>query len=361
MKTRKGKGKDKRINTSFISLKGFLGVLFILATVNGCFVMIYFAMLENGSASPDILVPSIMGYLGLMTLIVCAIIGINRHYSFGRPMRRLGEAARRVAQGDFSVRVAPLRRDGKKDHVEVMFEDFNKMTEELSTLETLKNDFIVNVSHEIRTPLSVIQSYAMALQHNAQSPERNAEYAKTIIAAAQRLSDLVTNILKLNKLENQEILPASSPYDLSEQLRCCALAFEDLWEQKGIVFTAEVLDGVIVEYDESMLELVWNNLLSNAVKFTETGGTIALRMNTEEGLAVISVTDTGCGMDEETGKHIFEKFYQGDTSRSQEGNGLGLALVWKVIRIVGGGITVNSKKGYGSTFTVCLPLKKQPL
>lgn len=344
------RGKDKRINTRFISLKGFLGVLFILMTINSCFVMIYFAMLENGTASPDVLIPSLVGYLGLMALIVCVIMGVNSHFTFGRPMRRLGEAARRVAQGDFSVRVAPLRKDGKKDYVEVMFEDFNTMAEELSSLETLKNDFIINVSHEIRTPLSVIQS---------QTPEKNAEYAKAIVAAAQKLSDLVTNILKLNKLENQGILPPALPYDLSEQLRCCALAYEDAWEQKGIAFRAEVQDGVIVNYDEGMLELVWNNLLSNAVKFTGPGGAIALRLHTEEALAVIEVTDTGCGMDEETGRHIFEKFYQGDPSRSQEGNGLGLALVWKVLRLLNGGITVRSRKGCGTTFTVCLPLKRQ--
>ena len=347
--------KDKRINTSFLSIKVYVGILLAIMIINGCYVMIYMSMIENGLSTSDYIAPSMVGYLCLMTLIVSVFISIMRHYSFDRPMQRIGDAARKIAQGDFSVRVAPLRKDGKKDYVEVMIEDFNKMAEELASIETLKGDFISNVSHEIKTPLSVIQSYAMALQHDTLSPEERNEYAKTIVTASQKLTALVTNILKLNKLENQEIMPISSPYDLSEQLRCCALAFEDLWETKGLNFTAD-LDEVIVNYDESMLELVWNNLLSNAIKFTDPGGSIALTLKNEHGFAVVSVTDSGCGMDEATGKHIFDKFYQGDTSHSQQGNGLGLTLVMKVIEILGGEISVDSKIGYGTTFIVRLKI-----
>ncbi|MDF2985969.1 MAG: Two component sensor kinase [Eubacterium sp.] len=349
------KKKDRRINTSFISIKDFVGILLALMIINGCYVMIYLTFVKEGNGSVNYIAPAMVGYLCFMTLIVCVLSGIIRHNYFSSPMRRLGEAARRIALGDFSVRVAPLRKDGKKDYVEVMFEDFNKMAEELTTIETLKSDFIANVSHEIKTPLSVIQSYANALRNNELTPEERSEYTKTIITASQKLSELVTNILKLNKLENQEILPEASPYDLSEQLRCCALAFEDLWENKGITFTAD-LDEVIVSYDEGMLELVWNNLISNSIKFTGTGGSISLKLIRKDGFAVVSVTDSGCGMDEETGKHIFDKFYQGDTSHSQQGNGLGLTLVMKVIEILKGEITVDSKPGYGTTFTVCLKI-----
>ncbi|TGE34961.1 HAMP domain-containing histidine kinase [Desulfosporosinus fructosivorans] len=345
------KKEDKRIDTSFISFKDFAGILLVLIIFIVGGLLIYLATVKEDFWTTY----SIFGYLILMALILTVITGIMRHYSFSRPMRRLSEAARKIAEGDFSVRVAPLRKDGKKDYIEVMFNDFNKMAEELASIETLKSDYIANVSHEIKTPLSVIQSYAMALQHETLSPEERREYAKTVVTAAQKLSALVTNILKLNKLENQAIMPGSAPYDLSEQLRCCALAFEDLWESKGITFTAD-LDETIVSYDESMLELVWNNLLSNAIKFTNPGGSIALTLKIENGLAVVSVKDSGCGMDEAVRKHVFDKFYQGDTSHSQEGNGLGLALVKKVIEIIGGGITVDSKIGYGTTFTVCLKI-----
>jgi len=346
------KKEDKRIDTSFISLKDFAGILLALSIFIVGGLLIYFATIKENFWTTY----SIFGYLVLMALILTVLTSIMRHYSFSRPMRRLSEAARKIAEGDFSVRVAPLRKDGKKDYIEVMFDDFNKMAEELASIETLKSDYIANVSHEIKTPLSVIQSYAMALQHETLSQEERREYAKTVVTAAQKLSALVTNILKLNKLENQAIMPGSAPYDLSEQLRCCALAFEDLWESKGLTFTAD-LDETIVSYDESMLELVWNNLLSNAIKFTNPGGSITLTLKNEDGFAVVSVTDSGLGMDEAIGKHVFDKFYQGDTSHSQEGNGLGLALVKKVIEIIGGEITLRSKIGYGTTFTVCLKIE----
>ncbi len=346
------KKEDKRIDTSYISFKDFASILLVLIISIAGGLLIYLATVKENFWTTY----SIVGYSILMAVILTVLTGIIRHYSFSRPMRRLSEAARKIAEGDFSVRVAPLRKDGKKDYIEVMFNDFNKMAEELASIETLKSDYIANVSHEIKTPLSVIQSYAMALQHDTLSPEERREYAKTVVTAAQKLSALVTNILKLNKLENQEIMPGAAPYDLSEQLRCCALAFEDLWENKGITFTAN-LDETIVIYNESMLELVWNNLLSNAIKFTNPGGSITLTLKNEDGFAVVSVKDSGCGMDEAIGKRVFDKFYQGDTSHSQEGNGLGLALVKKVIEIIGGGITVDSKIGYGTTFTVCLKIE----
>ncbi|MDR1352460.1 MAG: sensor histidine kinase, partial [Treponema sp.] len=158
-----------------------------------------------------------------------------------------------------------------------------------------------------------------------------------------------------NRLEHQEILPSAVPFDLSEQLRRCALAFEDLWERKNISFDAD-LEEVIVYYDESMLEIVWNNLISNAIKFTAPGGSICLTLTLKKpaGFAVVRISDSGCGMDEETQKHLFDKFYQGDSSHSQEGNGLGLALVKKALDISGAEIGVTSKPGEGAIFTVRL-------
>jgi signal transduction histidine kinase len=279
-------------------------------------------------------------------------IGIRTYY-FNRPIRHLGEAVKKIAGGDFSVRVTPLRTDGKKDQLEVLFDDFNTMAQELAGIETLKNDFIGNVSHEIKTPVSVIQGYAEALQNDALGNNERTEYAKAIVGATKKLAALVTNILKLNKLENQEILPARTHFNLGEQIRLCALGFEDLWERKNIVFTAD-LDDTMVWYDENMLEIVWNNLISNAVKFTNSGGFITLSLKATGDFAVFTITDTGCGIDGENQKHIFDKFYQGDTSHSGEGNGLGLALVKRVIEIAGGEIRVESQPEKGTTFTVRL-------
>lgn len=352
------KARDPRVNTKFISIKDYVLIFIVLMTVNSAHILIYHEVMATvgGDGNNPIVYIVLGSYIFFMTLLVCLLWVLFRHLTYNRPMKRLGAAARQIAAGDFGVRVQPMRRDGKKDYVEVMFDDFNTMAEELSTTETLKSDFIANVSHELKTPLSVIQSYASALQSSRLSDGERREYAHTIVTASQKLSTLVTNILQLNKLENQEIVSGAAVYDVCEQLRQCALTFEEQWERKGITFSAEIEDEALVCLDENMTEIVWNNLLSNAIKFTEAGGTVTLRQVRQNGYAVVTVGDTGCGMDADTGRHIFDKFYQGDTSHAQQGNGLGLALVKRVIDIAEGGITVDSEPGAGSTFTVRLPL-----
>jgi signal transduction histidine kinase len=350
--------KDPRVNTGSFSGKDYLLISLALIVISGMdiWLLINIGGLSgrmNDLAFVMVQIGVMWGYLLFVAVIVTALSAGIRHSLFERPLRHLSEAAKKIAQGDFSVRIAPIRKDGKKDYVEVLFDDFNTMAAELAGIETLKNDFIANVSHEIKTPLSIIQGCANALQSDTLTIEEHRDYAKTIMDATQKLSSLVTNILKLNKLENQDIVPDAAPYDLSEQLRRCALAFEDIWERKNITFTAE-LEDITIKHDESMLELVWNNLFSNALKFTEPGGLFALSLKSAEGFAVVTVTDTGCGMDEKTVAHIFDKFYQGDSSHSGEGNGLGLAMVKRVMEITGGEISVDSKSGQGTTFTVRL-------
>ena len=290
----------------------------------------------------------------IMAFLAAAAIHLFSCIKFDRPMRTLSQAMRSVAEGDFTVRVKPIHSSSKFDYMDIMYEDFNRMVQELGSIETMKNDFIANVSHEIKTPLTVISSYACALAREELGEKERREYARIIAAASGNLSTLVSNILRLNKLENQEIVPRAQTYNLTRQLCDCALSHEAQWEEKHIEFDAQLEECIMVTADESMLEIVFNNLIANAIKFTEPGGKVILRQEKEGAFVVVSIADTGCGMDEATMAHIFDKFYQGDTSHSGEGNGLGLALAHRVLEITGGSIHVSSTPGEGSVFTVRL-------
>ena len=277
---------------------------------------------------------------------------IQRVYE--EPMHRLAVATEQVAGGDFSVYIPPLHTSDKLDYMDIMLADFNKMVEELGSIETLKTDFFSNVSHEIKTPLAIIQNNAELLRMESLT-EAQREYADTIYQSSRRLADLISNILKLNKLEKQIITPEIEAYDVCAQLAECALGFEEASEQKNLDFDASMEDRAEIAADPALMELVWNNLFSNAVKFTEPGGSITLTETSDGENVYVSVRDTGCGMSEETKKHIFEKFYQGDTSHAMAGNGLGLALALRVLQMNDFRIKVESAPGEGSTFTVVMP------
>ena len=276
---------------------------------------------------------------------------IRRKIMVERPTKIITEATEKIMSGDFSVRIDPMQSSGMEGFNQIAMA-INKMAEELSGVETLRTDFIANVSHEMKTPIAVMQNYGTLLQAPDLSEEKRMEYAKGVTDASRRLSEMMTNILKLNRLENQQIFPKTAEFDLGEQLCECLLQFENVWEKKSIEIDTDIAEDIKVEADAELLSLVWNNLFSNAFKFTDEGGSVSLSLKADENYAVITVKDSGCGMTPEVGAHIFEKFYQGDTSHSVQGNGLGLALVKRVIDILQGEIGVESVVGVGTTFTV---------
>ena len=278
---------------------------------------------------------------------------IRAHYEV--PARKISEASKQIARGDFSVQIPLVHTEKEQqDFFDETIMDVNMMVQELSSIETLKTDFISNVSHEMKTPLSVIRNFAELLQSCHLTEEKRLEYASVIEEQSGRMADLVADILRLNKIENQKILPVKQEFDLSRQLTDCLLSFENRWDEKEIDLDVDIEDSCLVTSDESLLELVWNNLFSNAVKFTPKGGRVSVCQRRDGSIVTVSVSDSGCGMSEETRKHIFDKFYQGDTSHSTEGNGLGLALVSRIITLLSGEIDIESREGEGSCFTVTL-------
>lgn len=295
-----------------------------------------------------------LGVIAVLALACTAIDLIRRRLMVDRPVRNILEATERIAAGDFNVRLVPAHGDRRSGEYDEIMENLNRMTEALARTEMLHNDFISNVSHELKTPLAVIRNYAAALAGNMSDEALRKQYARALIKAADRLTSLVTNVLKLSKLENQTLPPAFSVFRLDEMLARAAIGFEELMDRKQLRLECDLEETELCSAPD-YLEIVWNNLLSNAVKFTDAGGTVSLSLHTADGKAVVRVADTGKGISPpQTGAHIFEKFYQGEPSHAQEGNGLGLALVKKVIDLIGGEISVESEPQKGSVFTVTL-------
>lgn len=335
--------------------ENFIGALIFfltIAVVVMVAVLIYSFVADSMSKA---VIASVMFAVIIALAALCTFVDwLRRKFTVDKPVRKILDATDRIAAGDFSVRLDIKHSLNHYDEYDYIMENFNKMAAELSRTEVLHTDFISNVSHEIKTPLAVIQNYASSLQNEDLDRETREKYAQTLVNASKRLTALITNILKLNKLENQEIKPEYETVDLTEMLAETVFGFEELIESKGLELDCDFGEGVQVVSSPSYLEIVWNNLLSNAIKFTERGGKIAVTLKKQGERAVVTVSDTGCGISAETGEHIFEKFYQGDTSHAQEGNGLGLALVKKVIDITGGTIEVSSELNKGTTFTITL-------
>lgn len=298
-------------------------------------------------------------YLFVATLlIVCAIISVPLSVLFGRyylrPIQTLIAATKEVKNGNFSVRV-PNEADGElHTEMDVLFHNFNEMVRELGGIELFRNDFINNFSHEFKTPIVSIRGFAKELQYSDLDEAQRKEYARIIAEESDRLARLSISVLELSKIENQQIVTDKTTFDLDEQLRQCILLQEPAWSEKNIEMIPE-LDQVEFFGNMEMLGLVWRNLISNAIKFTPDGGSITVRLTADENNVTVLVSDTGIGMDEETERHVFEKFYQGDKSHSHAGYGIGLTVVGRVVSLCEGSIEVESQPNEGSTFTVRLP------
>ena len=349
---------DKTAKRIIGTLSSFFIFFLLAAFVTTCCIMLFISTLQESigrefTQGEITLAAKITLVNVILISIVMAIIDfLRRKYTVEHPVKKITEAASRMINGDFSVRIKPVSRFAGEDIFNEVIECINKMAEELSGVEMLRSDFIANVSHEMKTPLSVIQNYGTLLGAPDLTEEKRIEYSKAITDASRRLSDMMTNILKLNRLENQQIYPNPTVFDLGEQLCECLIQYESVWERKNIELDTDIRECTLVSADAELLSLVWNNLFSNAFKFTEDGGRVTLKLTAEGRYATVKISDTGCGMTREVGEHIFEKFYQGDTSHATQGNGLGLALVKRVVDIMQGEIGVESAIGVGTTFTV---------
>ena len=349
---------EKRFRNIISTVSNFFIFFLLAAFVTTCCIMLFISALQD-SVGRDFTQTEItlaakitLVNVILISIAMAFIDYVRRKLTVHRPVERITAAASKMIEGDFSVRIEPIAKFGSDDSFNEIIECINKMAEELSGVETLRTDFIANVSHEMKTPLAVMQNYGTLLASPNLPEEKRIEYARAITDSSRRLSEMMTNILKLNRLENQKIYPCPITFNLGEQLCESLLEYESVWEKKNIEIETDIPEDVFVSADAELLLLVWNNLFSNAFKFTDEGGKVTISLAADGKYATVKISDTGCGMSAEVGSHIFEKFYQGDTSRATAGNGLGLALVKRVVDIMQGEIAVESAVGIGTAFTV---------
>ena len=350
--------KNTYVRIIIKTIRSFLIFFAIIGFAITCNFYLFFDSVNMTEAEIRSAAPVTFVNVVLLTLLFSVIDSVRRFYMVTKPVKRIQAAMDKIVAGDFDVRVEYINGENSDNEFDSIIKCLNNMTAELASVETLRTDFISNVSHEIKTPLTVIQNYGTMLQSPALTEEQRREYAKAITEQTKKLSELITNILKLNRLENQQIFPEKKMYNLTEQICECLLMFEYAWEKKNIELETDILEDVMIYQDEELLSLVWSNLFSNAIKFCNESGKVSVKISRQDDKIAVEVSDTGCGISPDVGKHIFEKFYQGDTSHATQGNGLGLALVKRVIDITGGDISVQSVLGQGTTFKVILEEKR---
>lgn len=331
-------------------------VFFILCaslatTIGVAYLLDYFGLIKDVGQMPK--TPQLILFLSVSSIVVgCGISIITMKFPL-KPVKTLIIQMNRLSSGDFRTRLQFSKLISIHPVFSEITESFNTMAQELEGTEMLRSDFINNFSHEFKTPIVSIAGFAKLLKKGNLTEEQREEYINIIEAESRRLADMATNVLNLTKVENQTILTDVSSFNLSEQIRSCVLLLENKWTEKNVDLNID-FNEYTINANEEMLKQVWINLIDNAVKFTSAGGYIEIKINSEQDMLNVTVTNSGSDIPVEKQQKIFSKFYQIDESHSSKGNGIGLAIVKRVVDLHKGEITVTSKDGLTS-FIVSLP------
>ncbi len=333
-----------RMRLYYWLILAFIVIFSFLAVASGMFALEQLGIIRNLSIS------TLVSLLAV-SLVTIALMSYFLGERILAPMVKLSKASKEVAKGNYNITVSD---SSKLEEVQTTFRNFNAMVRQLDSVSTLSSDFVANVSHEFKTPLTAIEGYAMLLQDQTLAEDERAEYVEKILYNTRRLTNLVGNILTLSKIESAQLAPQYTDFRLDEQIRQAVVMLESEWGSKNSSFDA-ALESVQINSCESLLLHVWTNLISNAIKFSDEGSQITLNLKSQKECVVFTVTDRGCGMSADVQAHIFEKFYQADTSHRAEGNGLGLAMVKRIVELLDGVIEVDSAPDKGAAFRVILP------
>ncbi len=345
---KKGLSPKISLTVSLVALVFLVMLLSVFSAGLIAYLLIQIGVMDlDGTASQSRAI-SIMIYISIFLGVVIATLLSRRSV---KPIRDMMKATEKVSQGNFSVMV----NGSFVFELDALAGSFNKMVQELKGIETLRSDFVRNFSHEFKTPITSISGFAKLLQAGDASEEEKQEYLTIIVQESERLVHLSSNILNLSKIESTEIISKKTIYSLDEQIRLAIVMLEPKWSDKNLQVDIR-LDEIEILGDKNLIQQIWVNLLDNAIKFTYNGGEIKVDLWRSGQKATFRLEDTGCGMSDETMRHIFDKFYQGDTSHALAGNGLGLTLVKRITELCGGTIEVQSEPGKGCVFVINLPL-----
>lgn len=354
----KNKKEKKRISLYVYLTLSFLAILIAVLLIN----FIYFGFInhaflaEKGISKETInreKVKNIISSFKIATIYslgigVSLILVMASHII--NPLRKITEATKKVATGNLKVKVDVDR----KDEIGELAQNFNIMVDELNSIEYLRKDFISNISHELKTPIASIQGFAKLLSDDNLSKEEKEEYINIILEETQRLSNLSSNMLKLSKLEKQEIVTNKTEYRLDNQIRKAIIMLDEKINSKKIKISLDSSEVSIYE-DEDLIMEIWINLINNAIKYSNENGEIKIKVIEEENDVKVSIKDEGIGIPKDKQERIFEKFYQVENSRAGEGSGLGLAIVKRIVDLIKGKIEVESKEKQGTKIIVSIP------
>lgn len=327
-------------------------VTLCLSCLIACFVVCAVVLLFfHPSVSLLAIVSCLLVCAGTMAL--GAFLLYKKASAIADPIHQVSESARKVAEGDFSVRLPEPEGNLRVEEIDDMVHSFNTMTEALESMEYMNKDFMSNVSHEFKTPITAISGFAEILQEGDIPEEQQKEYLGLIIEESHRLTHLADNMLQMSRLEHQTMVMRKEKVNLSEQLRHTCILLAEKWAEKEPEFDID-LPEIEMETDPDLSQQIWMNLIDNAIKYSGESPVVHVRGTNHEDMVTISIRDEGMGIPEEQQKRIFDQFYQGDTSRIRQGNGLGLSIVSRIIELLDGAIVCESTEGKGTTFTVTL-------
>ncbi len=350
--------KKKEESQRFVLALFFSAVVFVTLLVSLLVTgLLVYVLNREGIFAPAGTTELGSGRLIALMMGISLVLGTTVTYALIRiplsPINSVLDGMRRLSRGDYGARVNMGRFMGRHQVGEELVDTFNTLASELENTEMLRSDFVNNFSHEFKTPIVSIAGFAKLLNRGNLSEAQKKEYLEIIEKESLRLANMATNVLNLTKLENQSILTELSEYNLSEQIRNCVLMLENQWTKKNTQLDLEFQEHMVFA-EEELLKQVWINLIGNAIKFSPEGGRLDISIEESEENICVSVSNEGEPIPEGIRSKIFKKFYQADESHATEGNGIGLAVVKRIVDMHKGSVSVQSEGGF-NTFTVCLP------